>query len=383
MSKLLAMMMRKKIPAIYKVLDWIQSDGYSYINTGYKANIDDIIETDLQRIRYTLDFNDNFFFGIQNIDTTKGGLWVEQVTGSNKWYVRFCSTSSANATCTNADQNNKIHITLKKESFVTSGGTTLTPSFAGTINDTSLTLFGRISQDGNTVVCSIIKMWNFYITRNGSMKLNLIPVRRLTDNEVGMYDTVSKQFFGNVGTGKFIGSDEMVLTKVGSPTITDGVVSGFSGIDYLKKIQTIENVSIEYKLEFTTGSSLSGNQELLTFFKSGSGFALRSFIQNGTDLLFFTEDDRYFHFNYTFSTETTYKLKVEYNGDKTLIVTLYNSSDTQLKTQTITMTTQMQKTSQFYIGSVGQSSSIFGGSIDLNNSYIKIDGTKYIFTIGA
>ena len=199
------LMMRKKIPAIYKVLDWIQSDENSYIDTSYVVQEDDVIETDVQYMG-TSDLGDRFLFGQQSLDTSKGGMWVE-IYDRTSWYVRFGSTSSVNAGTTTADTTDKIHITLKKGEFKTSGGRTLAPVY-NSLQSTNLTLFCRLNSVGTPAGFSKLKMWNFYITRNGATKLNLIPVRRLTDNVCGMYDTVSKTFFGNAGTGKFIGSDE-------------------------------------------------------------------------------------------------------------------------------------------------------------------------------
>ncbi|MBR6752360.1 MAG: hypothetical protein IKL95_03785, partial [Alphaproteobacteria bacterium] len=47
----------------------------------------------------------------------------------------------------------------------------------------------------------------YYITykESGSNVFNLIPAKRDSDGAIGMYDTVSGQFFTNAGTGEFIG----------------------------------------------------------------------------------------------------------------------------------------------------------------------------------
>ena len=47
------------------------------------------------------------------------------------------------------------------------------------------------------------KLFSFIIKRNGSVILNLIPAKN-SNNVVGMWDTVSKTFFTNAGTGSFI-----------------------------------------------------------------------------------------------------------------------------------------------------------------------------------
>ena len=37
----------------------------------------------------------------------------------------------------------------------------------------------------------------------------LVPVRRKSDSEYGMWDTVTEMFFGNAGSGKFGGGDDL------------------------------------------------------------------------------------------------------------------------------------------------------------------------------
>ena len=57
-------------------------------------------------------------------------------------------------------------------------------------------LFRRAPQN------SVRPMRIYYFTVEG--KMNLIPARRDSDGELGMYDTVTGTFFTNAGTGKFI-----------------------------------------------------------------------------------------------------------------------------------------------------------------------------------
>ena len=47
------------------------------------------------------------------------------------------------------------------------------------------------------------KIYETSVTRNGEIVLNLIPCYKKADGEIGMFDTVSKTFFSNVGSGEF------------------------------------------------------------------------------------------------------------------------------------------------------------------------------------
>ena len=47
------------------------------------------------------------------------------------------------------------------------------------------------------------KIYNYKHYKNGIIKANLIPCYRKSDSIIGMYDTVTKMFFTNSGTGTF------------------------------------------------------------------------------------------------------------------------------------------------------------------------------------
>lgn len=73
-------------------------------------------------------------------------------------------------------------------------------------NNTNLSalLFGGNTESGATQVTSLLKVFAFQLFENGKLSLNFIPCYRKSDGEIGMYDTVSKNFYTNAGTGTFL-----------------------------------------------------------------------------------------------------------------------------------------------------------------------------------
>lgn len=49
-----------------------------------------------------------------------------------------------------------------------------------------------------------LKIYSFVITEHGTTLYNFIPVKNNDDGSIGLYDTVSKTFYSNSGTGAFI-----------------------------------------------------------------------------------------------------------------------------------------------------------------------------------
>jgi len=419
-------------PEGYTRLEYLQSSGTQYIDTGYVPNVDDIIETDIQQLGADIGTGDKFFFGQQNIDSSKGGLWVEQHGRNNAWYVRFGSTSSVSADPTNQEKTDKIHLTLQKESFVSSGGTTLSPSWSGTMQTTNLTLFGRFSSNGTTIVTSIIKMWNFKVTRNGEVKLNLIPVLRKSDNELGMLDLANVDasgnyvFYVNKGTGEFVMGPELYTnksqidirqknnlnfgknykfntnneltwanpnlyltgkvnyTKVGNPTITDNVVSEFSDSNYIElqqpfilNVNTISEIII--KINFNNESSGQ------VFLGHPNTYGIQMIRSSGDSKihLYLGNNNSWSLINNAVGTTvlsslTNYYIKVVFNkGNVQVLLSTDKINWTTEINRNITLTQEYSYIIDF--GKGRASNQYLKGSIDLKETYIKVNDKLWFY----
>ena len=64
-----------------------------------------------------------------------------------------------------------------------------------------LYLFGQKINDKNKATCRVSSMW---YKRDGNYLILLIPCVRISDSVAGMYDTVSRAFLTNTGTGTFV-----------------------------------------------------------------------------------------------------------------------------------------------------------------------------------
>ncbi len=167
-------------------------------------------------------------------------------------------------------------------------------------------------------------------------------------------------------------------TVVGSPTITDGVVSGFSSSDYLKVSPFIISATdvIEEKISFTT-DTISGNQWILSrsqnsvllgVYINSSGKLRIPFVENNGSII-------YCNLDYVLSDNTSYSVTIVRKADGTLISTLYNNQGTVLETLSTTAQYAFTGTTDMFIGvtASGGHGIVFNGSIDMNNTFIKIN----------
>ena len=232
-----------------------------------------------------------------------------------------------------------LYSSIDGTNWITEGSVTL-----GTLEATDVNIPIRLGKSGTTSAVGFegsIDLNNSYI-KLGSTKYNLQAV---------------------VG-----------YTVVGSPTIVDGVVSGFSGIDYVQiPNPKIDNTPFEFFVSFAMGNDMTGQQNLLTennlnmrLYKltSDSCFKFRFYDKNVSNNLVVALD-------YTIQADTSYKYKVRYNNS-ILVIAIYDNANNLLAENSISNVSPLIN-DQIKIGSLGTSNGYLKGSIDLNNTYIKIN----------
>jgi hypothetical protein len=190
-----------------KFVDYIESTGTQWLLTDFYPTVDDEFVVDLQHLE-TTGSGDKMFFGIQKKDASLGCVFVEQFLPSYKWYVQFATTASKSTESTIKERTERITITINKEKFTTSDGTEIVLNGDMALNNTPLTIFNQISSSGANR-CSKLRMWSFYVLRDGSKVLDLRPA--LDYNNVAcMYDMITGKYFYNQGTGEFIAGGKIV-----------------------------------------------------------------------------------------------------------------------------------------------------------------------------
>ena len=188
----------KGLPAGFTKLEYIQSSGTQYIDTG-------IIET-----------NDTAISCKFNIDTaTRDYLFGSQQNLSYMAYNGFYynNTLEYNYQEITISASNSIEIKEEVEGTTNTiiiNGTSYSAEI-GTCQNSSLLIFAirykSDVQNGSVRVYSgSARVYYFQIAQGGTLVFDGIPCINAS-GEVGLYDLVGKQFYGNAGTGVFIGSE--------------------------------------------------------------------------------------------------------------------------------------------------------------------------------
>ena len=175
-------------------------------------------------------------------------------------------------------------------------------------------------------------------------------------------------------------------TAVGSPTIVDGVASGFSSSDYLALSHTIgigQAKVIEINTKITTPASFDNSEEFIISdnlaYSYGIKFA-RSSTSRATFYLTSHSDGSYYTLGGTVNAvlpSTTYYIKGIIDGENGLM-TLSVSTDGEnwdTKTQEYTVGKYNDHTINYYIGR--HSAIPFLGSIYVSDTSVKLNGLPY------
>lgn len=172
------------LPYGYQHVEYLQSSGTQYINTGITPDRVNhsyrwILHMNNSVCGNSMGAFNNMFIGHNASGYRIGGSSSVAYTDGTDLRIdytmaqggaRTAKINSVSVTGTNATANNTIYI---------------------------------FAVSGTTQTYTTGKLYSSKIYRDGALMQNLIPARRLSDNVLGMYDTVTGTFLTNAGTGTF------------------------------------------------------------------------------------------------------------------------------------------------------------------------------------
>ncbi|GEM_PF-5178889 len=226
-----------EVPEIYRQVEYIESSGTQYIDTGLSLNnYDDkgksIIIT--QTVQYSTISGDYQLDGAYDDDgTLQFGVY------NGKWSYNVRGTGLKDGTTATT---NKVSIIIDTGSMkYTVNGTE--NSLGNSVNDKypSKTLFLFAKNDVSSYQDGISfkakkKLYSYSISVGGTLLRNFVPVYRVSDNVIGLYDTIGKTFYTNKGTGNFTkGKDDVTTTTRTEEELKTETVDVFDGKTYKKE----------------------------------------------------------------------------------------------------------------------------------------------------
>lgn len=212
------------LPSGYTELEYIQSTGTQYIDTEFKPNQDTRVVMDVQ----ATSANTYAYFGGRNGSKNKSMTFF--MMSATKVRSDYGATEIES---TVSNPTNRVVIDVNKNSFNYGGvsGTHATSTFQSDYSMYLLAVHNGTSASYHMPA----KLYSCQIYDNGTLVRDFVPCIN-PDGKIGLYDRVTKTFFGNSGTGIFIS---------GAKIYGDGIVA--SDIAVGSSIYLNENGSlVEY-----------------------------------------------------------------------------------------------------------------------------------------
>lgn len=190
-----------KLPSGYTELEYIQSSGTQYIDTGFKPNQD-------TKISMTADFppsgNTWLYGGRASAGSNSLGFLY---TSGDKY--RFDYASSLNELA--IKPTGKFTIDSDKNKCYINGELASTATYTTFTSPVNMYIFGN-NNNGSLSGGSSAKLYNCSIYDNGVLIRSFVPCKNASGT-VGLYDSVNNQFYQNAGTGTFVAGPEIPSTE--------------------------------------------------------------------------------------------------------------------------------------------------------------------------
>lgn len=243
------------LPSGYKRLEYIQSSGTQYIDTGFKPNNNTKVVIDFELTENT--GKHQIIFGARS--SSSSGQYVLGFTGHRSpavWRSDFGSnqvTFSSNLTWSgnhNATKNGNI-CTLDAESVTNT---------ASTFESTANLLICAGNTGGSVDNYTKAKVYSCKIYDNGTLARDFIPCKN-TSATIGLWDDANSAFYGNAGTGTFTAGPEVagsnrVLVDAKGYDAKSGTVLINGMVYHLKKGRGLLN-GMGYDIPFVGSIPLS------------------------------------------------------------------------------------------------------------------------------
>ena len=185
------------LPDGYTQLEYIQSSGSQYINTGFKPNQD-------TKISITVDFPLSRTTWLYGGRTSAGSNSLGFLCEDGSRY-RFDYASSVNALT--VKPTGKFTIDSDKNKCYINGELVFTATYKTFTSPVNMYIFNN-NNNGSLSGGSSAKLYNCSIYNNGVLIRSFIPCKNASGT-VGLYDSINNQFYQNAGSGTFIAGPEI------------------------------------------------------------------------------------------------------------------------------------------------------------------------------
>lgn len=235
-----------RLPQGYQEVEYIESSGIQYIDTGYKPTSNNLRIT--CEFEYTAEHSTSSVFGSES-----SSKYSIVPYGAPAFYVGSSVQLLVQTTALNTKYALDAHANAGTLTVLLNGITN-SASYSGSILTTvNIGVFCNIIAGVANQFCSM-KLYAMYIYDNGNLVRDFVPCYRKSDNVAGLYDLVNNVFYTNAGSGVFaVGADS---NKRAVATITPG---GVIPMQYALRRRMM--IKCDSKIEFEYTGNYTDNRD--------------------------------------------------------------------------------------------------------------------------
>jgi len=194
------------LPREYQKVEYIESTGTQYIDTGVIGNQTTNSEAEFEFTNYNENGNNILSSSGNPATETRTFLLSTRNLANNYCFRLGYGTELINSTIV-CNLNQKYHlktiINNNSQSLLLDDVEICSYTSTKSFVSSSLVIFATNS-NGNVNTYSNAKLYWLKIWNNNTLVRNFIPSVRLSDGEAGLYDLVNDVFYTNAGTGTFL-----------------------------------------------------------------------------------------------------------------------------------------------------------------------------------
>lgn len=271
------------LPSGYKRLEYIQSSGTQWIDTGFKPNQNTRIKMDCNVIGFNS--RDAFLFGAR-IASGNTAFCLAADDANTRWFALYGNAvQNPTGTCTgkhSIDFNQNV-LTLDGKNF-TFAKTTFQSSY-------NLLLFATITNGNVDSQRGKMAIYSCQIYDNVTLIRDYIPCQT-TSGEIGLWDDVNSVFYDNAGTGTFtagsviaIAADKSEITKLEyiKSSGTQWIDTGFKPNQDTRVVIECNVISFNSRDMFLFGARVSAGNT--AFYIAADDTNERWFVSYGNEVL--------------------------------------------------------------------------------------------------
>lgn len=198
------------LPSEYQQVEYIKGTGTQWLDTGYTATNGMIAEYEVMYGSDIQTINGGYIVGSHNTYSpySRNGGYYNNNASIKGWELGYGNFYPKSSATIEYDKKYKVKFsTISENGYLMVDDVRLIyrTDSSGMSSNTHVMIFTNAitnREGGSKTIAKVfyIKIWN----TNGDLIKDYVPCYRKSDNVIGMYDLVNKEFITNQGTGTFV-----------------------------------------------------------------------------------------------------------------------------------------------------------------------------------